>query len=324
MKNITQLIDPEVAPTVDEISTIFQGLNHQNLPEVRKHLVEINALARVRDSHMAQRELPKETVKKSTLTVPGHQGDITLYIYQPLDLPSNGPAMLWMHGGGYIMGAADDDLCRFYAEQCGCTFVSVDYQLAPEHPFPAGLYDCQDALRWLHRNARELSVDPNSIAIGGMSAGAGIAAGLALLNRDQKGPKICFQFLLYPMLDNLHDTPSGKVEGYIGWSREVSFTAWEMYLNGIPGKEASPYAAAARARNLTDLPPTYIAVGGQELFRDECIDYARQLMLANVPTELAVFPGLYHASEWSAPKAKVSQRMQQSQLLALRNGLGIQ
>ena len=107
------------------------------------------------------------------------------------------------------------------------------------------------------------------------------------------------------------------------WSRQTSFNAWEMYLNGTPGKEASPYASATRASDLTGLPPAYIVVGGQDLFRDECIAYAQGLMMAGIPTELAVFPGLYHSAEVLAPQARVSQRMQQSMLTALKNGLGL-
>ncbi|WP_293141165.1 alpha/beta hydrolase [Moritella sp.] len=146
--------------------------------------------------------------------------------------------MFWTHSGGFILGRVD----TVFAKKLNAVVVSVDYRLAPEHPFPAGHNDSYSAFLWMVKNAKQLGIDPSRIAIGGDSAGAGMAASLALRNRDDKGPAIAMQLLLYPTLDNLHATTSGSVEDYPVWTRKTSFNAWDMYLNGTPGDKASPYA----------------------------------------------------------------------------------
>ena len=149
-----------------------------------------------------------------------------------------------------------------------------------------------------------------------------MAAGVALMNRDRGGPDLALQLLLYPMIDNLHDTPSGQITNNPVWNQKTSFNAWEMYLNGVPGEKASPYAAAARATDLTGLPPAYICVGAEDLFRDEDIEYARRLMAAGVASELSVYPGLYHGADMFAPQAAVCQRLEQAFMQALAQRLG--
>lgn len=232
-----------------------------------------------------------------------------------------GAGVLWVHGGGYVLGTAEDDRARLIAEELGCTVVSVDYRLAPEHPFPAGIEDCFASLLWMVEQAEQIQVDPARIAIAGQSGGGGMAAGLALLNRDRQGPPLVLQLLLYPMIDNLHDTRSGQYIDHPVWNRQTSLNAWEMYLDGTPGLDASGYAAATRATDLTGLPPTYICVGAEDLFRDENIDYARRLTKSGVATELAVFPGLYHGADLFVPNNPISQRLQQSFLRSLADAL---
>jgi acetyl esterase len=253
-------------------------------------------------------------------TVPADDGDIRLLVYRH---PGNDirAGVLWVHGGGYILGTAEDDRARLIAEELACTVVSVDYRLAPEHPFPAGVEDCHASLLWMVAHAGELNIDPERIAIGGPSGGGGMVAGLALLNRDREGPRLALQLLLYPMIDNLHDSKSGRYVNHPVWNRQTSLNAWEMYLNGVPGVDASPYAAATRATDLGGLPPAYVCVGSEDLFRDENIDYARRLSDAGVPTELTVFPGLFHGADIFVPEADVSQRLQRSFLLALADAL---
>ena len=168
-------------------------------------------------------------------------------------------------------------------------------------------------------NAEKLGIDVDNIVIGGASAGSGMAAGVALMNRDKDNFPLRLQLLLYPMIDNLHATASGQFENHPVWKQQTSFNAWEMYLDGSPGEAASPYAAASRAKDLSGLPPAYICVGSEDLFRDEAIAYAQRLMAADVPTELSVFPGVYHAAESFVPEAKVSQRLTQSFLKALED-----
>lgn len=277
-----------------------------------------------RDSVVAVREARAEffqpaagsAVRTVERTVGHESGDIRVVVYEAPD-DTVRPGLLWVHGGGYVIGTAEDDRARLIAEEVGCRVVSVDYRLAPEHPFPAGVEDCHAALLWMFENASALAVDPDRIAIGGQSGGGGMAAGLALWNRDHDGPRPIFQLLLYPMIDNLHDTPSGRIVNHPVWNRETSLRAWEMYLDGTPGHDAPGYAAASRARDLAGLSPAYICVGSADLFRDEDIDYARRLVEAGVPTELAVFPGVYHGADLFAPDAAVSRRLRQSFVAAL-------
>jgi acetyl esterase len=259
-------------------------------------------------------------VQVTERTIETAGGDLRLLIYALPD-QSLGGGVLWIHGGGYILGTAEDDRARLIAEELRCPVVSVDYRLAPEFPFPAGIEDCHAGLLWMVEHAAELNVDPARIAIAGQSGGSGLAAGLALYNRDRGGPSLVLQLLLYPMIDNLHDTSSGRYVNHPVWNRQTSLDAWEMYLDGTPGLAASPHAAAARATDLSGLPPTYICVGSEDLFRDEDIDYAQRLIAAGVPTELAVFPGLYHGGDLFVPQARISRRLQQSFLQALADAL---
>lgn len=303
-------LDPELAAGLEALPADFGRIDRGNVVAVR------SAMA-------AQRPPANQTaVTIEHLSVPGPDGEVPVLVYRR---PAEGtqPALIWIHGGGYILGSAEDDRARVMAEALDCVVLSVDYRLAPEHPFPAGPEDCHAVLRWAADNAATLGLDPDRLAIGGASAGGGMAAGVALMNRDRGGPPLRFQLLLYPMIDNLHATPSGQYVNHPVWNRQTSFNAWEMYLDGEPGTAASPYAAAARAGDLSGLPPAYICVGSEDLFRDEDIDYARRLLAADVPCELAVFPGLYHGGDVFVPTARLSRRLMASVLSALAFGLDL-
>ena len=267
--------------------------------------------------------LPPTEVTIEERTIPGPEGEIPIVIYQPPN-PSPRPGLLWIHGGGYIIGSARDDMsCIGLAEHVGCTIVSVDYRMAPDVTYKESVSDCFVGLNWLADHATELGVEANRLAIGGASAGGGLSAGLALYNRDMGGPAVAFQLLIYPMIDDTHDTPSGhEITHEKVWNRDVSLKAWRMYLGGEYGTEqVSPYAAAARATDLNGLPPAFVTVGTRDLFRDEAIDYAQRLMAAGIVTELAVYPGMFHGGELLAPQASVSQRMRRDYLDALKRAL---
>ena len=298
-------IDPELRPALEN----FPGfeINRENVLQVREMM----------DGMRVEPEVEVQSDKTSISTP---DGDVDIYIFRKSDRP-NQPAVLWIHGGGYIMGSADDARAKVFAHDCDCTVFSVDYRMAPEHPFPAGPEDCYAALSWLMNNADELGVDASKVVLGGASAGAGMAAGVALMNRDRDNFPLALQLLLYPMIDNLHATGSGEITNHAVWNLPTSVNAWEMYLGGTPDLDASPYAAATRAKDLSGLPATYICVGTEDLFRDEDIDYARRISEAGAPCELAVFPGMYHAGESFVPTAAVSQRMNQSILSALSHAL---
>ncbi len=258
------------------------------------------------------------------ITVPAPDGEIPLVIYHP-QTPAPRGGLLWIHGGGFIVGSGRNDPHGIgFAEHVGCTVVSVDYRLAPEHTYQASVADCVGGLDWLFENATELGVDPKRIAIGGASAGGGLTAGLALHNRDHAGRNLALQLLIYPMLDDRHDTPSGRAITHpTVWNRHVSFKAWQMYLGEeYGGDRVSPYAAAMRATDLSGLPPAFVTVGMMDLFRDENILYAQRLMEAGVPTELQVYPGMYHGAEMSAPAADVSARMRTAYRDAVKRAIG--
>ncbi len=281
-------------------------------------------IAKMRDL-LASRPKPPSSVDvlQENRTIDSPDGDVDIVIYRKSDA-ANQPAIVWIHGGGYIMGSAEDERARVLAWECDCTVFSVDYRLAPEHPFPAGPNDCYAALSWVMNHAEELGIDRDNVMIGGASAGGGMAAGVALMNRDRDNFPLRLQLLLYPMIDNLHDTHSGQYENHPIWKRQTSFNAWEMYLDGEPGEDASPYAAASRAKDLSGLPPAYICVGSEDLFRDEDLEYAQRLQAAHVPCEYAIFPGVYHAGESFVPNAKISRRMNASIMHAVRHAIGLE
>lgn len=262
-------------------------------------------------------------------TVPGPDGapDVLVRLYRPRDLPSPAAAFYWIHGGGMVMGnvAMSDDACAAIADELGIVVASVEYRLAPEHPFPAPLEDCYAGLSWLSRQAGELGIDRQRIAIGGGSAGGGLAAGLALLARDRGEVPIAFQLLVYPMLDDRGTTPSSQaVTDPKVWNRAVNERAWDAYLGGRAGtEEVSPYAAPARATDLAGLPPAYLNVGDLDLFRDEDVAYAQALMRAGVPVELHVYPGAFHGSNNFVSRSELSRRWTAEERAALARALGV-
>jgi acetyl esterase/lipase len=199
----------------------------------------------------------------------------------------------------------------------------VDYRLAPETPHPGPVEDCYAALRWLYSHTGELGVDPTRIAIGGASAGGGLAAGLTLLTRDRGEVPLAFQFLIFPMLDDrtVTATEPHPYTGEFIWTPEANRFGWTSLLGKEPGgPDVSPYAAAARAESLEGLPPTFINVGALDLFLEEDMEYARRLMRAGVPTELHVYPGAFHGFHMTA-NAKVSLAAVRDQLDALKRAL---
>jgi len=268
--------------------------------------------------------LPPTDVEITEMTISGPDCDIPLAIYQP---PASAPrgGLLWFHGGGYIVGdERDDPPCIEIAEYVGCTVVSVGYRLAPEATFREIISDSFAALNWMVDQATELGIDRGRVGIGGRSAGGGLSAGLALYNRDNNGPDLAFQLLIYPMLDDRHETPSSHEVTYPAvWNRDVSFKAWKMYLGDDFGSdEVSPYAAPTRAEDLSGLPPALVTVGTLDLFRDENIDYAQRLMAAGVATDLQVYARVYHGAEMKARDADVSKRMRLGYLAPLKHAIG--
>ncbi|MEV7969515.1 alpha/beta hydrolase [Sphaerisporangium sp. NPDC088356] len=259
--------------------------------------------------------------------VPGPDGDpdIRVRLYRPEKTREPLPCLYWMHGGGMVLGLVEMDDARMagYVRDVGCAVVSVEYRLAPEHPHPAPVEDCYAGLVWTVKNAEELGIDPERVAVGGASAGGGLAAGTVLLARDRGGPQVAFQLLSSPMLDDRGTTPSSReFAEALAWNRDANVFAWTALLGDAMGTEdVSPYAAPARAAGLSGLPPAYIEVGELEVFRDECADYARRLVQAGVSTEFHMYPGAFHGFDAFVPDAELSRRAAAGRLAALRRAL---
>lgn len=261
--------------------------------------------------------MPPFPGRMERLQVPGLNGapDVPIIFYRRDDVEHPEAVLVWLHGGGFVMGEVEDPTVHRYTPLM--TVISVDYRLAPEHRCPAGVEDSCAVLEWVSREASALGIDPDRIILGGPSGGGGVAAGAALLNRDRGGPSLLYQLLIYPMIDDTHDTNSGHLDlPPFVWTRGVSLMAWSMYAEE---GGASQYAAAARADDVSGLPATYIMVGALDLFRDENITYAQRLMAAGIAVDFALFPGAPHGFDMLAPDAGVSKRALEHQLSALRH-----
>ena len=249
-------------------------------------------------------------------TVPADP-DVPVRIYRPHRAQG---AIVWLHGGGFVMGDLDTEhpWAARIADGSGAVVVSVGYRLAPEHRFPAALDDAYAAAVWTAEHAAELGIDPERIAVGGHAAGAGLAAAVALRARDQQGPPIRFQLLNQPELDDRQETWSARnFTDTPFMTRDKVAASWRHYLGSAP---ASPYAAPARATDLSGLPPAYIATAEFDPNRDEAIDYAQRLLQAGVPVELHQWRGTFHGSQ-AILSAEVSQRQIAELAAALRRAL---
>ncbi len=270
----------------------------------------------------------RDDVVREDRAIPGPDGapEVTVRIHRP---KAGGtalrPGVLEIHGGGFMLGDKSmmDPWSDRVAGELGAVVVSTDYRLAPEHPFPAGLEDCYAALCWMAENADELGLDLDRIGIAGQSAGGGLAAACALLTRDRGGPKLCFQLLEIPELDDRLETPSmQQFTDTPLWNRPNAVWSWRHYLGADHSGEVSPYAAPSRAKDLSGLPSAYVSVMEFDPLRDEGILYALGMLQAGVAVELHTYPGTFHGSSL-VPGARVSVRNAQEVMDVLRRGLGV-
>jgi acetyl esterase/lipase len=254
---------------------------------------------------------PPPGVVREELRIPGPAGapDVPVRIYRRAERAAHDvPGIVWFHGGGYVLGSYDLDQPSLDAlvAATGCVALSVDYRLAPETPFPGPVDDCFAALAFLRDAADELGVDAARLAVGGASAGAGLAAACALRARDE-GLALVHQHLIYPMIDDRQATPSSRWDLLAVWSREMNAFAWQCYLGDLYGTDDVPaYAAPARAEDLARLAPAYVHVGGLDGFLHEDVDYAARLLAAGVPVELHVLALVPHGFDQVAPDAAVT------------------
>lgn len=258
-----------------------------------------------------------------TVTIQGPAGGIGLIVCRPT-AAGQPPAVLYnMHGGGMVAGnyrstELISELDR--AQQLGLAIVGVNYRLAPEHPDPGPIEDCYAGLLWLAEHGAELGLDVGRIIVSGASAGGGLAAGLALCARDRSGPPLLGQLLLCPMVDDRCQTPSGfQLDGRGVWDRTSNITGWTALLGERRGTdEVSPYAAPARATDLSGLPPAFIDVGSAEALRDEAIAFASRIWLAGGEAELHVWSGAFHSFDEWVPDAVISQAARDARAAWLR------
>jgi acetyl esterase/lipase len=295
--DVKALLDPAAAEALANFPIDLGSLSDETLPAIRA------AMAAAPKPPLSDR------VERTDHEVPG-SGGVVVRVHRPVGVTGDLPCVYWMHGGGLVLGTYAGDDARFdrWCQTLGCVGVSVEYRLAPEARYPGPLDDCYAGLRWVHANAAMLGVDTTRLGIGGASAGAGLAAGLALLARDRGEVPLAFQLLIYPMLDDRQITPSS---GWLDpiWPPAANTYGWTAYLGDAKGGPDVPaYAAPARATDLAGLPPTIITVGAIDGFCDEDMDYALRLRHAGVPVELHVYPGMPHGFDSLLPGLELSKR----------------
>ena len=273
--------------------------------------------------------LPAPAVQPQDRYISGGAGNsaLRLVILDPAPARPDKPAILHLHGGGLVAGKPEVAIVELQqlSAELGALVVSVDYRLAPEHPFPAGLNDAYAALEWLHDAAIELGIAPRRIAVMGESAGAGLAAAVSLRARDRRELPIRFQLLRYPMLDDRTVLrPPPRHVGHFIWNARSNAFGWRSVLGRMPVMDSAPAEAApARAASLGGLPPTWIGVGTLDLFAQESMRFAARLMAEGVPVEMSVVPGAYHGFDAMVPQARVSAGFIASWKSALHRGLSL-
>ena len=310
MPDTIHLVDPALRPLLELWPT--EAVSDDNLAALRE-----------KERNLPLPPVEPNNVERVERRVPGPADapDVTLFIYTPQGAGPF-PCLYHVHGGGYVGGSVAplEFMHRPLAQELGCVIVSVEYRLAPETSFPGNIEDCYAGLTWTVAHAGELCVDPKRIGVTGESAGGGLAAALMLLARDRGEVDLAFQLLTYPMLDDRTGTssdPHPHVGEFI-WTPHNNRYGWRALLGREPGGEdVSPYAAAARATDLSGLPPTFIMTGALDLFLEEDVEYARRLMRAGVSTELHVYPGAFHGFD-IMPGAAVAENARADRVSALR------
>lgn len=298
--------NPDLQVFLDMVTGLVPPIGAETLPMLRageaaavaETLVRLESLEGVRVSH---------AFAPATAGEP----DVPLLVLAPRDPEGPTPLLFLIHGGGMVAGhhVTGADGFAPLVRELGVTLVSVGYRLAPEHPHPAPVEDCYRGLAWVVEEADALGVDRERVVVMGVSAGGGLAAGVSLMSRDRGFPRISRQVLVCPMLDDRCASPSARMlvgEGM--WDRDANEFGWDSLLGPARGTDdVSPYAAPARAEDLSGLPPTYLDCGSVETFRDEVLDFAQRLSAAGVSVDLHMWGGGFHAFDHFVPDAPISR-----------------
>jgi acetyl esterase len=308
------LIDPETLPLLELL--VLGEFDAATLPEIRKQTED-------RFAFLDPPELAP-VIKQ----VEGPGGTLEIYWYDPAPGTNGRAALLHIHGGGMVIGSASgmQHGPSLIAQATGIPIASVEYRLAPEHPFPAPQEDCLAGLSWLADSAGELGIDPKRIGIMGESAGGGLAAAVALMARDLGGPALAAQILTYPMLDHRTGGPDcawrNPTTGEFIWNRASNRFGWDALRGGYAANdERKGWFSPALAEDLSGLPPCWIGTGSLDLFLDENLDYARRLVCAGVPVELDLYPGAIHAFN-SVPGTRLTKAYARDMFGAIGRMLG--
>ena len=315
------MIHPELRAIARQFSGMMKNMpawTRANLPQLRKPFAFADFSP-----------LPGVPHERKVIPVGKPHPDVAIYVINAKAGTSR-PAILHTHGGGYITGSAETSVRQMQelAVKLDCVIVTVEYRLAPETTYAGSIEDNYAGLKWLYANAASIGADPARIAVMGESAGGGHAAILALVARDRGEVPVCFQCLMYPMLDDRTGI-TRKVQPWVGrmvWTPEQNRFGWEAFLGARPGRAKAPkYAVPARMADLKGLPPAFIGVGTLDLFCDEDIDYTQRLNNAGVPAELIVVPGAFHGFDGIAlmAKAPLGTWFENIKLNALRRGFGL-
>jgi acetyl esterase/lipase len=306
--------DPSIERALaDNSEIVVVSMTAEDIPRVRALSVEVP---------LSEATMHGE-FERAEHRVPGLDGgpDVRAFVYTPVGLRRPAPVILHLHGGGLITGTADSDIAAAVdlAAHAGCAVVSVEYRLAPEHPYPAALEDATAVLAWLASPAAPRLLDAERIIVSGVSAGGGLAAATALYARDHDGPLIAGLLLACPMLDDRSDSFSARqMAGAGSWDATANATAWRAYTGASAEDPVSPYASPARCADLGGLPPTFVDVGSAETFRDECVDFADRIWRSGGQAELHVWPGGAHAFDFLAPWAPLSRDARMARAAWLR------
>lgn len=299
-------LDPELAA----ISVLIPSFDFSDVEGSRRFEAELVAQGRRTVDGVVTEDVIVSTRDGSTVAV---------RIYRPDSGEGVLPGLLYVHGGGFVLGGLDteDDRCSYYARDANCAVVSVDYRLAPEHPFPAAYHDCIDVLWWMHDEADALQIDNRRLSIGGNSAGGALAASVALASRSDEAPPLVHQLLVNPVLDCRSETASMReFTETPGWTLEQNLVMWSLYLEGstVPIDER---ASASLADDLAGAPAASLWIAEYDPLRDEGYSYAQRLMAARVPVSVMQYPGTIHGFD-GYRMTNVGRRALVDQITALR------
>lgn len=310
------LVDPELLPFLEQFPT--RTVSAENLGAIRE----------MRKAMLAQLPPFPDTVEVSEQHIPGPEGapEVRVKLYRRREGAAQRPAILHLHGGGYVMGSPEfmGPQCALWADAFDAVVIAPAYRLGPETSYPGNVEDAYAALAWAAGQAGPLGIDTGRIAVAGESAGGGLAAALALLVRDRGEYSFCHQQLIFPMIDDRTAIRAdlSPMFGEFVWNNHSNHFGWASLLGEPPGgPDISPYAAAARAEDLSGLPPVFMSTGALDLFTEENLDYARRLMAAGVPVELHVYPGAPHGF-MQVSAAAVTRAYMRDAMAALGRGIG--